>query len=301
MAVTYGFFNSVSGDRTYNADQMSEYFKGLVSDGVYESVGGALQVLAGTGLSVNVSTGRMIIDSRWLNNDAVLNLTLNAAHVTLNRYTAIVARLDRTNRLISITTKDGSNATNPVKPSMTNTAEVTEKCLAYVYVAAGATSITQSAIEDTRPNNNICGWVTGLITQVDTSQLFLQWQTAYEEFYAQMQSWMTAEQSAFESWYSTLTQELSINTYIEEYVKRTTGTTTQLAEINLDMTGYEYDQYDMFFVYINGCMAVQGVDYTVNTSGTTPKLVFTFSVGSTLTNEVYIKVLKSVIGQRAAT
>ena len=47
MSITSGFFNSVNGDRTYNADQMSTYFKGLIGSGVYENVGGALQVLAG--------------------------------------------------------------------------------------------------------------------------------------------------------------------------------------------------------------------------------------------------------------
>ena len=34
MAVSYGFFNSISGDRSYNADQMSAYFEGLVLDGL---------------------------------------------------------------------------------------------------------------------------------------------------------------------------------------------------------------------------------------------------------------------------
>ena len=29
MAITYGFFNSVDGDRKYNAEQMSTYFDGL--------------------------------------------------------------------------------------------------------------------------------------------------------------------------------------------------------------------------------------------------------------------------------
>lgn len=71
MPVTYGFFNSVEGDRRYDADQMSNYFKGLISNGVYEGVGSALQVLAGTGMSVNVQTGRAIIDCKWINLDAV--------------------------------------------------------------------------------------------------------------------------------------------------------------------------------------------------------------------------------------
>ena len=47
--VTYGFFNSVDGDRRYTADQMSNYFKGLISDGVYEGLGSALVVTAGDG------------------------------------------------------------------------------------------------------------------------------------------------------------------------------------------------------------------------------------------------------------
>ena len=38
MAVTYGFFSSLNSDRLYNADQMSNYFKGLITNGVYESV-----------------------------------------------------------------------------------------------------------------------------------------------------------------------------------------------------------------------------------------------------------------------
>lgn len=54
MAVTYGFFNSVNGDRKYNADQMSSYFDGLVTDGVYEKIGDALIVKAGTGMQVSI-------------------------------------------------------------------------------------------------------------------------------------------------------------------------------------------------------------------------------------------------------
>ena len=51
MAITYGFFNAIKQsdgtyDRMYNADQMSTYFEGLISDGIYESVDDGMQVLA---------------------------------------------------------------------------------------------------------------------------------------------------------------------------------------------------------------------------------------------------------------
>ncbi|MGD7407461.1 hypothetical protein ACQCP7_25580, partial [Ralstonia pseudosolanacearum] len=60
MAITYGFFNSLNHDRRYDAGQISEYFDGLISDGVYESIGEALQVQAATGMNVNIQTGRAI-------------------------------------------------------------------------------------------------------------------------------------------------------------------------------------------------------------------------------------------------
>ena len=299
MAITYGFFNAVSGDRSYNADQMSNYFKGLVaSTGVFENVGGAFQVLAGTGLAVNVQTGKALIDSKWVESDSVESVALTAAHATLNRYTAIVLELNVTDRVITLKTIDGTNATNPVKPSITNTATIKQICLAYVYVAASATSLTQSQITDTRPSN-LCGWITGLINQVNTSTLFSQWQTAYEQFYAQMQTWLTdaqneftawenAQKNAFDTWFGALTQELNCNTYVQSFAK--VVDITSASEVALDMTGYSYAITDVFIISINGLVARQGTDYTID--GTTPKI----TLNSAITAEVSILVLKSKIG-----
>lgn len=283
MAITYGYFNSVDGDRKYNADQMSEYFDGLVSNGVYESVGGALQVIAGTDMSVNVQTGRGIINCKWINNNAVLPLTITQAHAMLDRYTAVVMKLDITNRLMTITTKDGTAASTPVKPTLQNDATGVELCLAWIYVNAGATTITQDKIEDARPSSD-CGWVTGLIEQVDTSTLFLQYQTAYENYYAEM----TEE---FDNWFSTLTEELNVNTYIKCYKKEFTYSTTGSQAIPLDMTGYNYAFSDIINVYINGLLAKAGTDYVFDSDNLT--IAPTATASGT---EVIIEVLKSKIG-----
>ena len=32
-----GFFNSINSDRGYNADDISDYFKGLITDGVFKN------------------------------------------------------------------------------------------------------------------------------------------------------------------------------------------------------------------------------------------------------------------------
>ena len=289
MAISYGFFNSLNGDRTYNADDMSTYFKGLISDGVYENVGGALQVMAASGMNVNVQTGRAIINSKWLENDAVLSLPITAAHVTLNRYTAVVIHLDLTARTISIITKDGANATNPTKPAMTNGATVKEMCLAYVYVKAGATSISQANITDTRPNNNVCGWITGLVDQVDTSTLFNQWQTAYQNYYNQMTT-------AFNNWFDTLTSELTVDTYIQEYTKVVTIGSSSSKIVPLNMSGYTYESSDIFIIALNGLVASENYDYYLDTSQTPVEVHLNLT---NATNElVDIRVLKSKIGFR---
>ena len=286
MALTYGFFDAVNGDRVYNSDQMSEYFKGLISDGVYEDIGGAMQVLAGSGMTVNIQTGRMLINSRWLKNDAVYPVTINAAHAILNRYTAIVARLDMGNRIITITTKDGTAAANPTKPTMDKTDEVIEKCLAYIYVGKGATSISQTDITDTRPDTSVCGWVTGIIKQVDTGTLFLQWQSAYEDFY-----------NSFQSWFDALTSQLQVNTYLKKYTKLATVQAIGQTTIALDMLGYTYEAADILLVHINGLYADEGIDYEIVTS---PAAGVVVNFGTAAQNVVSIVAIKSVIGDPVA-
>lgn len=285
MAITYGYFNSVNGDRTYDADQMSEYFDGLVSDGVYEDVGGALQVLAGSGMTVNVQTGRGIINCKWLRNDAILPLDITQAHALLNRWTAVVMKLDITNRLMTITTKDGTPASTPVKPTMQDDATGKELCLAYVYVPARATSISQGNITDARPSSD-CGWVTGLIEQVDTSQLFLQWQTAYENYYEEMSE-------EFNTWFDTLTTELNVNTYVHNFNKSATYESSSGNTVTLNMTGYTYSSDDVIQVFINGLYGQPGTDYTIDTTGAAPVIT---TVAQNTGTVVDVVVLKSKIG-----
>lgn len=287
MAITYGYFNSISGDRTYNADQMSEYFDGLVSNGVYESVGGALQVkaISGGGMTVQVLSGRGIINCKWLKNDAAITLDITQAHAVLNRYTAVVLKLDVINRLMTITTKDGTPASTPDKPTMQNDSEVVELCLAYIYVGAGVTSISQANIEDMRPSS-LCGWVTGLIEQVDTSQLFLQWQTAYETYYETM----TAR---FEEWFDTLTEQLNVNTYVRRFYKRVVLESGDSNVIPLNMSNYTFSLDDIIDVFINGLHATPNVDYYIDQTSTPPSI---HPVADAAGTEFYISVLKSKIG-----
>ena len=286
MAITSGFFNSLNGDRKYNAAQMSEYFQGIISDGVLANYLDKMKVSAGSGMGVNIASGRAFIDSRWIESNAVEQFTLDASHPTLNRYDAIVIRLDYSSRDITFNVKKGENASDPVKPAITNSETVKELCLAYVLIPAGSTSISAVNITDTRPDSRICGWVTGVITQLDTSDLFDQWNTAYQNYYDAMTS-------GFNEWFDTLTGQLSITTYIEKYEKTVVLSGGQSNVIPLDMSDYAYSADDTFLVYFNGLEAVQGTDYTIN-AGVNP-VTLTANMNSA-GNTVDIKILKSKIG-----
>lgn len=292
MAVTYGFFNSLNQDRLYNADQMSEYFKGLISDGVFESVGNALQVTADSGMSVNVQTGRAIIDCKWIDNDALASVTITQAHPTLNRYSAVVIRLDRTNRLMEFATVDGTPASTPTKPSMTNTSQIVELCLAYIYVGAGVTAITAADIQDTR-SSGLCGWVTGIIQQVDTSTLFNQYVAAYEQNLANMQAWEQAQKEQFQSWFSTLTDQLLVNTHNERnYADVITQTETRYVNFPAAL---DYEEGDIIDVYING-VYLSPTEYTIMENEVDEVYMIRTTNALDAGNVVNFSCIKSVIG-----
>lgn len=52
MTVTFGFYNSLNSDRLYNALQMSSLFDGIITDGVFASIGTSMIVTPDSGLSV---------------------------------------------------------------------------------------------------------------------------------------------------------------------------------------------------------------------------------------------------------
>ena len=189
MAWTSGFFNSVNGDRLYNADQMSRIFEGLITDGVYESVANKLAVQPNSGMTIQIATGRGWFGRHWVNNDSEYKLTVAQSDVILNRYVAVVIKVDDTDAVRDAVPylKYSDYATTPVKPTMTRTETVKEYCLAYIYIKAGSTAITASDIEDTRQDTNLCGWVTGLIDQITPDTLYTQFTALFNEWFSGLQ------------------------------------------------------------------------------------------------------------------
>lgn len=285
--ITYGFFNSVDGDRTYNADTFNKYFEGLISpNGVFENVRGGFIVSAGPGLSVNVASGKAIVNSRWVDNDTTENIVLDTAHSVLSRYDMISLYWNETNRSIELRKTTGTPASTPSKPTPIRKTNEWEIAIAYVLVKPNATSINIGNISDCRHDTEVCGIITGLINQVDTSVLFTQYITQFNDLLTQMEEWQKQQQNGFDNWMQSLTEELNVNTYIQSYNISYDG---DGETYNYKMPS-EYASGDIVDVYLNNIVLIPGDDYNIYNSDI--ELNAPIAIGNKLT----IRILKSVIG-----
>lgn len=277
MTIKYGFFNSVDGDRKYDADDIGNYFLKLISDGVFATPATAMQVTAVSGMTVQVAAGWGFIKCKYLNNTAAAQFTLANADVVLNRIDRVVMRLDSTNRLMTIAVKQGTAASTPTAPALTRvTGGVWELSLAQIYVGAGVTTITQANITDERADTSLCGYVTGLIEQIDTTDLFAQFT------------------AAFNAWFTNVQESVTSTTIITQYRNTyTTPDSTSVTTISIGIPQYN-SALDVLNVYVNGFRLCKGVDYTESSGSIT--LTNALDVAGTV---VEFEVLKSVDGADA--
>lgn len=192
MAFRYGFYNSVDYDRPYDAEDVSQLFDGLITDGVFDSIGDILATVPGNGLQVLVKSGKAWFDHTWSINDTEMPLSIEAPDVTLSRYDAVVLEVDSSVgvRANSIKIVKGTPATSPLKPVMQNTETLHQHPLAYISVRGGATSIQKSDIE-IMVGRNECPFVTGLIKSVDITDLFQKWEGDFDTWFSNVQAQLT--------------------------------------------------------------------------------------------------------------
>lgn len=203
MTLTYGFYDSLNGDRKYNASQMSKLFEGIITDGIFESVGSALIVTSNSNMTVSVGTGRAWFDLTWTNNDSVLVLTAQASEAALNRIDTVVIEIntDLAVRANSIKIIKGTPATTPVAPTLSNTATLKQYALANLYVAANVTQITTGNI-----TNKIGTVSTPFITSPLTS---LNIQVLFDQLIAQFTVNTETNQATFDTWFNNLVDQLT--------------------------------------------------------------------------------------------
>lgn len=208
------FFNSVSGDRKYKAEDWASYFGSFIGNGVFPVPSTGLQVVAGSGMQVTVKAGKAWINGYFYNNTSDLSLTLATADGVLNRIDRIVVQWDLTNRVISVKAKSSSYSASPTAPAVERDADIYELAIADAYVGAGVTAITGSSITDKRLDSAVCGVVAGLVDTIDTTAFNAQLEAWFEEY----QSDSAAEYNSLVSYMNSL--KLQGNTQydaLEEY------------------------------------------------------------------------------------
>lgn len=246
-----GFFdaylNGEEYDRVYLANQFAAYFASFINNGVFAEHADQLQVMAMATpqMQITVRKGQGWINGYWYENTDELYLPIEVADGVLHRIDSIVLRWGSSERTMWLAVNKGTPAiSNPVAPAITRNADYFELQLATVSIPASSISITQAQITDTRLDTAVCGWVTGVVDQIDTSTLFAQFEAYFEEFQqfyeqefstwsaeqrsayltwisgqeADMTNWTTEQQDEYNYWYSTHTElwQTQFDTWFEE-------------------------------------------------------------------------------------
>lgn len=243
MAETSGFFNaemieedgSTAYDRIYYADQFAYYFSKFISNGVYINPATQLKVTSKGELKLNVAVGDAFVNGYWYKNDENFEMQLAQANGALPRIDRVVLRWDSITRYINLAILQGNPAATPSAKNLTRNADTWELGLADVYIERGVLSISDSNITDLRPDRTYCGYVAGVVNQIDTTNLFAQFTDAFEQYYEKQVTasdkfssdlakkyndyavlaetnfgkWMTDTKGDFDTWYETIQAMLS--------------------------------------------------------------------------------------------
>lgn len=213
MSVSSGFFNSLNGDRKYNAAQMSAIFDGLIIDGVFASIGTAFAVKAAGGLTVNVGVGKAWFDHTWTVNDSILPMTAPEAEVLLDRIDAVVLEVNGMESVRENTIKfvKGNPSSAPSRPTLTNEGNVHQYPLCYIYRKYGTAVINQADITP-MVGTESTPFVTGILQMVSLDELLGKWQDELDRFTdarsQEVDDWIAQEESDFTTWFDKMKADL---------------------------------------------------------------------------------------------
>lgn len=213
MSVSSGFFNSLNGDRKYNAAQMSAIFDGLIIDGVFASIGTAFAVKAAGGLTVNVGVGKAWFDHTWTVNDSILPMTAPEAEVLLDRIDAVVLEVNGMESVRENTIKfvKGNPSSAPSRPTLTNDGNVHQYPLCYIYRKYGTAVINQADITP-MVGTESTPFVTGILQTISLDELLGKWQDELDRFTdarsQEVDDWIAQEESDFTTWFDKMKADL---------------------------------------------------------------------------------------------
>ena len=121
-----------------------------------------------------------------------------------------------------------------------------------------------------------CGFTHQLFDQVDTTDIFAQYDTAFNE------------------WFSNVKETLATATLIRQYTSSYTTETQDQTVIPINISQFNIN-LDILNVFINGLKLIQGVDYTKDAT------TITLNLGVDTGTQIEFEVFKSIDGSEAET
>lgn len=164
-------------DRLYDSQDFADYFKQFIGNGVYPNPSNGLLVESLKASRIlTVRLGSSFVDGRFYLQKKDFDFSIDVPHPTLNRKDIVICRHDNITRTSQVFYVAGVASATPLAPSIVRNDDIFDLKLCEIFVPANASAITPSNITDTRLDKTVCGIVTGVIDQVDTTYLFQQYQ-----------------------------------------------------------------------------------------------------------------------------
>ena len=178
MAFSSGFFNSKGLDRTYTAENFTEYLSSIICNGILHTYGQNFSLTAASsGLKVILGTGKAWINGHYFVNDSRYTIDLSEyMDESLPRYVGIAIYLDTTESVRNVTLKlfPGTPAENPSLPSIPQDADHVRLLMYAVRLNPGATELSDRDWYDYREDANVCGYCKCILGKCKVTELMSQ-------------------------------------------------------------------------------------------------------------------------------
>ena len=214
MALTYGFYNSIDGDRVYDAIQFGRIFDGIIKDGVYATYEKGMMVIASANpAEVIIQPGRAWFNHTWSYNDANVIFEAPAPEVLLERIDALVLEINEelSARENSFKWVQGTPSSRPEKPTLTNTSTIHQYPLCYVHRYPETTMIYTRDITNAIGTSE-CPFATGVLEGIDLDAWINQWDDEFHTWEnttkTGFETWMLNQEQVYTTWFNSMSSQM---------------------------------------------------------------------------------------------
>ena len=241
MSFSFGFFNAKNMDRTYTAEDFTNYLSSIICNGVFDTYGNCFSVTAGIGTTVVIGTGKAWIDGHYFINDTAYTLDLTKyVDESLSRYVTIGISCDVSEnvRACKLEVKTGTAATTPTISVFEDTASKKFLTIAAVFLKGGTKTITSDNIFDIREDENKCGYVKCVLGKCRVSEILM----------------------ALSIYRSTVAD---LKEQVQDLSSQVASLTTRLDDFTADVTAVgSIGESAYYIMYSNGRLAIRGTGAT---------------------------------------